>query len=160
MQPPFCKHATGQQGFSLIEVLLALGIVVFTLVTLIALLAMGIETARDSRDDSVQVFIADTVRSKLLADENWPVSASTAMSTNPSSLYSYPLYFDNEGIETTNASSSVYTARLVFMPSPNLPYVSPRLDYVTLAISRTADTNRVLSEFTLQRARLTPRTWN
>ena len=52
-----------------------------------------------------------------------------------------------------------------FMPSPNLPYVSGRLDFIALSIYRTpltataSATNRILSKFTLQRAHVDRRVW-
>jgi len=154
-----CAHQSGD-GFSLVELVIALAIAAVAVVTLVGLLALGVRTNLDSKADSVAVFIADTVRSKLLADEDWPVAAATAMSSNPATRYQHKVYFDEQGSEVAAAAGSFYAAALEFQPSPNMPYASDRLDFITLSISRTGNDSRVLTRFTLQRAHRAPRTWN
>jgi len=149
-----------QRGFSLVELVLALAVVAIAVITLVGLLSLGVRTNLDSKADSVAVFIADTVRSKLLTDENWPVSATTPMSTNAGSRYKHKAFFDEQGSELDAEAGSFYTATLEFQPSPNMPYPSPRLDFITLTIGRTGNESRVLTRFTLQRAHKAPRPWN
>ncbi len=51
----------GRTGFSLIEVMLALGVVSFCLVTLMGLMTVGVQTGRDSTDVAQAADIASTL---------------------------------------------------------------------------------------------------
>jgi len=153
-------HQLKTGAFSLVEIVIALSITVIAVLSLLGLIGLGLQTHQDSRADSVAVFIADNVRAKLLSDENWPVPATTSMSSNSSNYYFTNCYFDNEGSELpAGQTNGFYQAQLQFMPSPNMPYPSQRLDFIILSISRNSGTNRVVSKFTLQRAHPDPRTW-
>ena len=61
-----------RRAFSLVEIILALGITVFVLTILISLLALGVQTAAESRSDSLVVFMADSLRSELVTNPDWP----------------------------------------------------------------------------------------
>jgi len=156
------SHPPKPGAFSLVEIVIALSITVIALISLIGLIGLGLQTHQDSRADSVAVFIADNVRAKLLADVNWPVPENQTMSSNnyAGPLNSFTNYYTSEGTElVAGQTNGFYAATLQFMPSPNLPYQSQRLDFIVLNISRNSGTNRIMSTFTLQRAHVLPRTW-
>lgn len=99
------------RGFSLVEIILALGITVFVLVILMSLLALGVQTASESRGDSLAVFMADSLRSELITNHDWPGAIST---TTP--LY---VFFTEDGSLTRNgpvpgtpSGDAVYVAEL------------------------------------------------
>ncbi len=60
----FALHAsrfTSSSGFSLVEVMIAIGIVAFAVVGILTAFPVGIEAARDSRDENTAAMIADSV---------------------------------------------------------------------------------------------------
>ncbi|MCC5789486.1 MAG: hypothetical protein JJT75_07620 [Opitutales bacterium] len=57
-----------RQAFSLVELVLAIGITVIVLSILLALLGLGVQTAADSQADSIGSLIAENIRAELLAD--------------------------------------------------------------------------------------------
>ena len=156
------QHPPKTSAFSLVEIVIALSITVIAVLSLLGLIGLGLQTHQDSRADSVAVFIADNIRAKLLADVNWPVPDTQAMSSNnySGSANSFTNYYTSEGTELpTGQTNGFYAATMQFEPSPNLPYQSSRLDFIILNISRNTGTNRIMSTFTLQRAHKDPRTW-
>lgn len=56
---------TSSSGFSLVEVMLAIGIVAFAVVGVLTAFPVGIEAARDSRDENTAALIADDVFTRL-----------------------------------------------------------------------------------------------
>jgi len=52
-------------GFSLVEVMLAIGIVAFAVVGILTAFPVGIEAARDSRDENTAALVADDVFTRL-----------------------------------------------------------------------------------------------
>jgi len=99
------------RGFSLIEVTLALGIVAFGVLAIVALLPTGLSLARESSDETVAV----NVLSALAAD-----IANSSGRTNLSFLYGVSLeevgvgsrFFDEEGrlLGASSDPSAVYKA--------------------------------------------------
>jgi uncharacterized protein (TIGR02598 family) len=58
------RHSS-RSGFSLVEVMLAIGIVAFAVVGVLTAFPVGIEAARDSRDENTAALIADDVFTRL-----------------------------------------------------------------------------------------------
>lgn len=58
------RHSS-RSGFSLVEVILAVGIVAFAVVGVLTAFPVGIEAARDSRDETTAALIADDVFSRM-----------------------------------------------------------------------------------------------
>ncbi|MCX6901672.1 MAG: hypothetical protein NT105_23580 [Verrucomicrobia bacterium] len=56
---------TSSSGFSLVEVMLAVGIVAFAVVGVLTAFPVGIEAARDSRDENTAALIADNIFTRL-----------------------------------------------------------------------------------------------
>lgn len=56
---------TSPSGFSLVEVMLAVGIVAFAVVGVLTAFPVGIEAARDSRDENTAALIADGIFTRL-----------------------------------------------------------------------------------------------
>ena len=56
---------TSPSGFSLVEVMLAVGIVAFAVVGVLTAFPVGIEAARDSRDENTAALVADDVFTRL-----------------------------------------------------------------------------------------------
>jgi uncharacterized protein (TIGR02598 family) len=101
-------------GFSLVEVVIALGIVATVMVALMALLPLGMDALRESADLTVQSRIAqDLIGDVQQAD--WDTLTR----------YENELrYFDGEGttLETAGSGTRLYSAKIEFPDTPiNLP---------------------------------------
>lgn len=62
---PHSSLFTSSSGFSLVEVMLAIGIVAFAVVGILTAFPVGIEAMRDARDDMTAALIADDVFTRL-----------------------------------------------------------------------------------------------
>lgn len=59
------------KGFSLVEIVIALGLVSFSMLVIFALMAHGHKTSRESRLESVSALLSGKVVSALRAADNW-----------------------------------------------------------------------------------------
>ena len=92
------KH---KKAFSLVEVALALGMTSFGLLSMIALLPLGLMTARKAADLTTQAQIVQFARNQM----------ELTSFTNLASWNTVVLYFDNQGLPTTvNDPQRIYTA--------------------------------------------------
>lgn len=69
-----------KNGFSLVEVMLSIGIVSFAVVSILVAFPVGIEAARDSRDENTAALIADTVFTYMRSQPWTPPTATTPVS--------------------------------------------------------------------------------
>lgn len=89
---PRCRVSS---GFSLIEIVIALGVISFALVSVIGLLAGGITTWRDSSDDRLAVSMAEQVLAEL---------RSSSVIENSTTEF----FFDVEGRRLSSSADSHY----------------------------------------------------
>jgi len=104
------KKKLSSQGFSLVEVILALGIVSFAIVTLLGLLATGISGLHQSMETSAMAQLAQSLTSEvqMLDYSDVTNSSSTFLQS-----FSPARYYDMNGQQiTTNVSSATYVATL------------------------------------------------
>jgi uncharacterized protein (TIGR02598 family) len=116
------KHAHGTEGFSLVEVALALAIAVFCLVTIVALLPVGLVSARATTGETASNGILDEVIADLRAAG--PTSPPGGSTTSPVFGITIPasgtasqsvLYFTPEGASSTTLTpTSRYKLTVVF----------------------------------------------
>lgn len=85
------------QGFSLIEVVLALGVTSFAIISLMGMLPVGLNSIRESTGLTTQAQIARQI-------------ITEAQITPFDSLQNYSASFDNEGNPVANSNSAIYTA--------------------------------------------------
>jgi uncharacterized protein (TIGR02598 family) len=154
------KHKRKTMGFTLVEVLISLGITASALLILVGFIAYIMDTSRSSQGESIAVLISNQVRTRLLTNPAWPPGTENRALSRAVDEYGMTtdsftwdaLYFDDQGIELnpTDAEDAIYQAILHFRRSPN--YNSPRLDFITLAV-RDVKQRKTVAEFTYQRAR-------
>jgi type II secretory pathway pseudopilin PulG len=70
------KHNRTDSAFSLVEIVMALGLVSFSMLAIFALLAHGHKTSRESRLESVAAILAGQITSQLRATYAWDMPAS------------------------------------------------------------------------------------
>ena len=134
-------HNKRQAAFSLVEVVMALGIAAFCLVALLGLMPVGLKTVRDARGDSLRAEILKSMGN--IAQQTDYSLLSNLNSTN--------YYFDINGlIVNSNSSDVVYKALLstgtVVVPPTS---TTTNITSVTVAISRSANTNSEATTHTL-----------
>ena len=73
MSLPFHRthFRSGQRAFSLVEIVLAIGLVSFSLLAIFAIVAQGHKTSREARLESVSALLAGKVTSQLRASSAW-----------------------------------------------------------------------------------------
>lgn len=108
-------------GFSLVEVTLAIGIVSFSLISLLGLFAVGLESGRQSESDTVLAEVADRLFNDRLAGSN-PVYPDNGRIT-----------VDGE-IAATGSSDGVYLYEIALSPvtDAQLEPVSSNLNRVMI----------------------------
>jgi uncharacterized protein (TIGR02598 family) len=137
-------HNKRQAAFSLIEVVMALGISTFCLVALLGLMPVGLQTVRDARGDALQAEI-------LKAMGNIAQQTDYSLLGN---LAGKKYYFDINGLLVTSTSAdAIYEAVLstgtVSVPSSSTSTALSGATSVTVAIHRSANTNSEASTHTL-----------
>jgi uncharacterized protein (TIGR02598 family) len=133
--------STTRWGFSLVELVMAFGLVSFVLVGLLGLMPVGLNTMRDARGDSLRAEIIKSV-------------ANTAQQTDFSllgTLNGTKYQFDANGL--LNSTNAIYEAVLstgsVSVPSSSTNGTLAGLASVTIAIHRLANTNSEASTHVL-----------
>jgi uncharacterized protein (TIGR02598 family) len=122
-----CFHSP---GFSLIEIVIAIGIVSFCLVVVFSLLPTGLAVFQDANRQIVETEIYNTLGSELHSTPFANLSSyAQTQSTNNlgvtvSGTARYPVYFDNDGVELTGSTGAIYTAECVLSSTSSAPEVS------------------------------------
>lgn len=92
-----------RRAFSLVEVLMATGLVTFALLVIFSLMPAGLAALQDANRQIVETEIYNTVGAELAST---PFGRLGEYQTSR-----FPIYFDNEGIETASAGDAVFTVR-------------------------------------------------
>ncbi len=148
----FCSRKcfpTRKQAFSLIEVVLALGVLSFAILTIVALLPIGLQSNRDSYEESV----GTNLIAALVAD--WRALQVGSTNTTDSSVYQLPrfkqgmtltnvLWVTEGGQRTNSAAAARYRVAYKIAPPPTLnssfaPY------YVSFVVSWPAQATNAVS---------------
>ena len=99
------SHSTkkASTGFSLVEVVLAMGIVSFTFLGLVALIPTGLKMSREAADATTESQIIQFVRNQM------QLTTYTGLAT----ACATPLYFTADGLPTTaNDPNEIYKVNL------------------------------------------------
>lgn len=106
-----------KRGMTLVEVVLALGVVSVAIVPLIGLLALGLNTSSDSNDDAAKARIIGFVQSDLRS-RNYETNAWTATNDTALTKLNSTLYFDVRGNwVSSDVPTGANAARAVFSTS-------------------------------------------
>lgn len=93
------------RGFSLVEIVLAIGITSFALIATLGLLPVGLNTLRESSTQTAVANISQYVRGELQQ-----ISFNPSTSFNVQNLNSTTYYFTRDGVKT-DANSGYYLAK-------------------------------------------------
>lgn len=98
--PCFSKRNPASRGLTLAEVTVALGLISFSVISLMALLPIGLEVVRESMSDTVQAQIVQEVSADV---------ALTRFDELPSlTTGSSPLLYNNDGLRVRDLGASNY----------------------------------------------------
>jgi len=94
------RHHSRHRAFTLVEVVLALGVASFGLISMLGLLSVGLKTFHDAINATTEAEITQQLANQLRLASFSSVQGVTTPST---------YYFNQEGV-ATNASSAIYFA--------------------------------------------------
>ncbi len=122
-RPPF--------GFALVEIVIAMGVVTFTLVAIIGMLSVGMKSSRESTEDTLIANMATAVLNNLRTTNSysnltlpasnevyfdsmgrWDTNGSVFGASNSKSLYRCTYVLDNTN--ATTGGTNLIMARLIF----------------------------------------------
>jgi len=139
---PYLKLAIADRhsGFSLVEVVIALGLISIVILPMVGLLSIGFTTNRESTEDANLTLCAETTLSILHADGFSSVSTNTGYQSNDTTPDFYfdatgRLIVDANGLPATTPDSSTYYACSVTRQTPTLDQATTRLLYLQLKFS-------------------------
>ena len=119
-RPPFnlCqRRRNGPAGFTLVEVVIAMGIVVVALIPLLGLMPMGLNTSRQAIDTTIQAQIVQHMTG--LAQET--DFSNLAQLNNNSGVNNTLEYFDAYGNFVTTTNTATYMAAFSNPVTPGTP---------------------------------------
>jgi uncharacterized protein (TIGR02598 family) len=118
------------RGFTLVEVLLALGIVSFAFMALCGMLPVGLKTYRDAMDATCRANIVRVVSAELAQS---PYTTINATLTNTDK----DRYFSDQGLVVTNAADARFCVKYVNVLSETMLFgaTNSSLKPVTIEIS-------------------------
>ncbi len=111
-------HSHSQKGFSLVEVTLALGVVAFSLVSILGVLPVGLTNLRTAIDTSVETQIFNQVASEV---------ALMSYTEIDDYVQTSPLYYDDNGRRVDSGAAASYRADLT-LATPNYPGMPTGID--------------------------------
>jgi type II secretory pathway pseudopilin PulG len=156
-------HMRSRSAFSLVEIVIAIGLVSFSLLAIFALVVQGHKTSRESRLESVAALLAGKVNSQLRASAAWDISitnytgSKTLSDIAAGQAVTLTNYYDLN-LENVPSTDPDRQFALVTEVSPVIParLVSSNID-VTAAISRLPSAaNTVLLNVTISYPALAP----
>lgn len=129
--PPCRSRAcVALKGFSLVEVIMAIGLVMFAALVIFSLLPVGLVALQDANRQIVETEIFNTVGAELAST---PFTKLTDYGTSR-----FPIYFDNEGTEVKTSADSTFTVRCT-LAAPELGAGELRRATVAIGYRRDPD---------------------
>jgi len=124
---------SGRNGFSLVEVVIAIGVIAFALISIIGVLGISLKAHEDSSVDSVFSIMTETALQEVRNDNTSLVSlaggASGAYNFNTKfGTYTGYLYFDEDGQITQDAARKASTTTMpTSIATPNTTTLSTEM---------------------------------
>lgn len=129
------KRSLSSRAFTLIEIVLAVGIISFSLVGILGLFPVAMNAARESREETQAAFVARTLFAGLLADPAFLPSNANLDAANPvdfgASSPTEVFHFSPDGDLLASAEGAYFTAEVQW--TPNTP--TQGLTNVSVAVS-------------------------
>lgn len=107
MSPSRTSHFVARCAFSLVEVLVAIGLMTFALLIIFSLLPVGLSAMHEASRQIVETEIFNSLGAELASTPFDELAAHRASR--------FPVYFDNEGNEST-ADKAIFTVQCTLAP--------------------------------------------
>lgn len=143
-----------KNGFTLVEVVLAAAISASCVVLLIGLFAFGLKNTRDSQIYTSAALISENIRSRLLADPDWPMPQNQSLAY-ANGIYQTNFYYNLEGLESSK-DGAILRAEICFVQPTYANYFSQRLDMIFMDFYE-ANNNHFVARHYAQRSHIQPR---
>lgn len=98
----------GARAFSLVEVVLAIGLATFALLVIFSLMPAGLKSLQEANRQIVESEIFNSLGAELTSTKFDEVEAHVTSR--------FPLYFDNEGLEVPGADGASFIVRCQALP--------------------------------------------
>ena len=95
------KSAASRSGFTLVEVVLAMGVASFGLISMMGLLTVGLKTAKEAISATTETAIAQQMANQLQVANYSSIKGLASDTVH---------YFTQEGIEQPTSTGAIYTA--------------------------------------------------
>jgi uncharacterized protein (TIGR02598 family) len=118
---------SSRKAFTLVEVVLGLGVISFCLTILMGLFATGLVNSKRSRDDTHLSALSWSVANELRATNAYYMASSLA----PAPMTPYTNYYDAAG-QPTNQTSAYYACKVELSPTPQASPLPSNLQVVQL----------------------------
>lgn len=106
---------TERRAFSLVETVVAIGLVSFSILATIGLLSIGGDTAKKAKDESTAARLVENEFERLRSLSGsagfWPPDTSTVPSYTAK-------YYSSEFTELPNATNAIYQLNITFVAAP------------------------------------------
>lgn len=102
--PAYVQRRRSIRAFSLIEVVMAIGVVAFALVAIASTLPVGLQSMRDSQNDQATATIENQLRGEL---QEISFVSTNAVSSCLTDLPGQKYYYTVEGVKTTSTSTTM-----------------------------------------------------
>lgn len=139
-------------GFSLIEVVIAIGIVASVLVALLGLFGLGMDTMREAINEQVEARIMQSVNSDLQASDFDRLQ----------DMESEQYFFDEEGTRVRSGRDAVYAAKIELLDQSGSGVKLPGMDRNSMLIRANVKIGRFLGGNTNNsfKREMEGKTWN
>jgi uncharacterized protein (TIGR02598 family) len=116
------KNSPKAHGFSLVEVVIALGIFAFSIVAIVALLPVGLRSARSVADESNAVNVGESIFGawEMQKNKGVPLSIDEMAGDLPrltEAVSDHEVYLDSHGKQTPDAS--IASMKLIYSVVPD-----------------------------------------
>lgn len=121
-----CRRSLKAAGFSLIEIVLALGIISFAIVAIMGLFPVALRSAQESQRETRAALIAQQINGDLAASTNTTnrvVSVGTNLVTvNMAATNTFTFGYDQAGgtLASTNLTNAIFAAEVLV--TPDIPF--------------------------------------
>src|SRR5437763_16587945 len=115
-----------QHAFSLVEVVLALGVVSFAIVAILGLVPTGLKTSHSSQDETRATQLAQAIFSSMASQAQTQFTGVTLQTNDSSTIPAFDLtatattivYADNDGKLSANSAGAAYALNIATNGSP------------------------------------------